>query len=395
MCRSSLAVALCALALPAFAAQGPPAALPPRDAAEAQRDALDALAAAVVARGAPGVSLAVALPDGRVLTAVAGYADFEAGRRMRPEDRLLTGSVGKTYVAAAAARLAARGELDLAQRVAAHLGEEAWFPRLPNAESMTVRHLLRHESGLERYELDPAFWQALVAEPARMWKPEEELARLAGRAPLFAAGEGFGYADSNYVALGLVLERVTAQPIDAHIAEVFLAPLGLRDTVPSDTRRIPGLTQGYCRALASLGVPERVLVDGEFVIHPGFEGCGGGYASTASDLARWARALWSGAAIPGEAELPLILDAVPAEALLGRGARYGLGVIVRPSALGPAHGHDGIMTGFQASCAWFPEHGLAAAALVNTDDARAVGRPLFQVVVEAARAARPAPEPPR
>jgi D-alanyl-D-alanine carboxypeptidase len=240
----------------------------------------------IVARGAPGVSVALVLPDGTEVTATAGFADVEAQRPMRATDRMLSGSIGKTYVAAAGLRLAVRGKLDLDARAASFFEGEAWFQRLPNAHDFTVRQLLRHQSGLERYEFMPAFWEALVADPDKVWRPEEQLAFIAGRKPLFPAGEGWAYSDSNYLVVGMILERITGERFYAHVREHLLAPAGLTDTVPSDTRRIPGLTQGYCRALAELGVPERVLVDGEFVIHPGFEWCGGGYASTPRDLAR-------------------------------------------------------------------------------------------------------------
>ena len=367
----------------------------PAELARARIEArLSGVLAGIVERGAPGVSVALVLPDGTEVTATAGYADREAKRSMQPGDRLLSGSIGKTYVAAAALRLAALGSLDLDIRAARFFEGDEWFERLPNARDFTVRQLLRHQSGLERYEFQPEFWEALVADPDKVWRPEEQLAYIADRAPLFAAGEGWAYSDSNYLVVGMILERVTGQRFHAHVREHLLAPAGLVDTVPSDTRRIPGLTQGYCRALAQLGVPERVLVDGEFVIHPGFEWCGGGYASTPRDLARWTRRLYSGAAFDGE-YLPAMLDSVPADATLGRGARYGLGVIVRDTPLGEARGHDGIMTGFLAATAWFPRHDIAVAVQLNTDEGRAVGKPMSMLLVDLVSLAleelRPAP----
>jgi D-alanyl-D-alanine carboxypeptidase len=347
----------------------------------------------IVARGAPGVTAALVLPDGTEVAICAGFADVEARRAMRPSDRLLSGSVGKTYVAAAALQLVARGELRLDAPLAAHFAGEAWFDALANAEDLTLRHLLRHQSGLARYEFEPRFWEALVAEPDRVWRPEEQLAFLAGRPALARAGEGFTYSDSNYLLVGLLLERITGRPIREHVAEHVLRPAGLLDTVPSDSRRIPGLTQGYCRALAGLGLPERMLVDGEFVIHPGFEGCGGGYASTPLDLARWTRRFASGGAFAAAVHAEF-LDGVPAAAELGRGARYGLGVILHDTALGEARGHEGIMTGFLAATAWFPAHDITVAVQVNTDDGRVFGRPLKVLVADLAARALDAARPP-
>lgn len=384
--RAPLALTLVLALLPAAEARQavlPKAASPAQDVQARIAARVRLVLDGIVARGAPGVSIALVLPDGSDVTATAGYADSEAKRPMQASDRLLSGSIGKTYVAAAALRLAALGALDLDTHAAQFFAGEAWFERLPNAKDFTVRQLLRHQSGLERYEFDPKFWEALVADPEKVWRPEEQLAYVADRAPLFPAGEGWAYSDSNYLVVGLILERVTGQRFNEHVREHLLVPAGLVDTVPSDTRRIPGLTQGYCRALAALGVPERVLVDGEFVIHPGFEWCGGGYASTPRDLARWTRRLFSGAAFAGE-YLPEMLVSVPADATLGRGARYGLGVIVRETSLGQALGHDGIMAGFLAATAWFPAHEIAVTVQLNTDEGRAVGKPMSALLVELA-----------
>lgn len=375
-----------AVALPASAAQGPlaPAARPDAAAREQRATRItvrcSTLLDEIVRRGAPGISVALRLADGVEVAVTAGFADVEAAQPMRPSDRMLSGSVGKTYVAAAALRLAALGRLDLDARAASFFREDTPLRRLANWDAITVRQLLRHQSGLPRYVFEPAFWEIVIAEPDKVWRPEDELAFVFDRPALFAAGEGWGYADTNYLVVGLILERVTGERFNEHARKALLVPAGLVDTVPSDSRRIEGLIQGTCRALAGVGVPERVLEDGVFVINPQFEGCGGGYASTPRDLARWARRLFSGAAFEGE-YLPAMLDSVPADAMLGRGARYGLGVIVHPTALGELRGHEGIMTGYLAGMGWFPAHDIAVAVQLNTDDQRPLGRSMVDLLV--------------
>ncbi|RDC74101.1 hypothetical protein DLJ49_05370 [Rhodovulum sp. 12E13] len=53
--------------------------------------------------GFPGATAALALPDGRLVTAATGFADVEAGREMTPGTRMLAASIGKTVVAATVA----------------------------------------------------------------------------------------------------------------------------------------------------------------------------------------------------------------------------------------------------------------------------------------------------
>lgn len=319
----------------------------------------------------PGGSAAVILPDGSELAFTVGLASVEDEQPMRPGDRLCSGSVGKTYVAAAALHLVAQGKLALTDTVASHLGEEPWFSRLPNAAQLTVRDLLRHTTGIPRYVFHPELWRRLRAEPDKVWKPEELLAFVFDAKPLFAPGEGWAYADTNYIVLGMILERVAGVPIHDYIGEHLLAPHGLRDTVPSDRRRIPGLIQGYVGVCKAFGLPDRVLEDGVFVINPQFEWCGGGYANTPLDLARWARILYSGHAFDGD-YLGAMLDTVPAS-MFGKGGSYGLGVIRRETEAGPSLGHDGVFPGYLSAMTWFPERRVAAALQVNRDGEREAG----------------------
>ncbi len=45
-------------------------------------------------------------------------------------------------------------------------------------------------------------------------------------------------------------------------------------------------------------------------------------------------------------------------------------------------GHDGTMPGYLGSMGWFPELKMSAAIQLNSDDARAPGRPLWSLLVE-------------
>jgi D-alanyl-D-alanine carboxypeptidase len=307
-------------------------------------------------RALPGVSAALVLADGTELAQAVGRAGDKA---LAPDDLMLSGSIGKTYVSALALLLERDGKLELDDRLAEYLGRRDWFARLPNGPELTLRHLLRHQSGLLHYVNERAFWTALMAEPDRVRKPEEQVAFVLDRAPAFAPGAGFRYSDTNYLLVGMALEAAAQRPFYSLVRERLLEPHGLRRTLPSDARSIPGLVQGTDELFRELGVPEHVLgPDGRFAVNPGFEWCGGGFASTALDLARWARILYGPG---GEAAL---LDAVPAPEL-GADVRYGLGVILRRTSLGELRGHDGVMLGYTSRMGWFPEHGVAVAVQTN------------------------------
>jgi D-alanyl-D-alanine carboxypeptidase len=289
----------------------------------------------------------------------------------------MAGSTGKTFFAALAVQLIESGRLDLDAPIAKYLGTKPWFTRLPNAKDITVRMLMTHTSGLVRYEMNPKFTADLRAQPDKAWTPDEEIAYLLDSAPPFAAGQGWDYSDTNYIVLGVIMEQITGTKVYDEVRRRFLEPLKLTRVVPTTSRRIPGLVPGYAGARDPLGLPDEVLHDGQFVVNPQFEWTGGGYATSARDLARWGHALYAGSAISATARKLMIDAAVPAR--LGPDSRYGLGVIVRPATpAGPAWGHSGFFPGYLTELIHLPERGVTLAIQVNTSDGRATGtrRPL-------------------
>lgn len=310
----------------------------------------------------PGAQLAVALADGTLLEIAHGLADRDARTPMTTDARMLAGSTGKTFFAALALQLAGEARIDLDAPLAKWLGGEPWWRDLPNGEAITLRHLMQHRSGLPRYEFAPAFARALRERPDHRFTPTEEIAFVFDAEPRFRPGEGFEYADTNYVLLGMALEQATGTDCYAAIERRFLRPLALGGTVPSVGRAIPGLTNGYAGEGNPFGGRDAMLDGGRLPFDVGFEGAGGGFATTAGDLARWAQALYCGPLL-GERELTAMLDARPAP--LGRDARYGLGAIVQPTRLGTAVGHRGFFPGWLSEMRCFRERGIAVAILVN------------------------------
>lgn len=319
---------------------------------------------------APAITAGIVLPDGRAIALVSGLADTATREPMRPDHRVLAGSVGKTWFAALALQLVAEGQLDLDAPVARYLGDAAWFARLPNAGAITVRMLMTHTSGLVRYEFDDRFIRDLLAAPDRRWLPEEQLAYLLDQPAPFPAGTGWEYSDTNYLVLGMILERITGRTAYAEIQRRFLDPLGLDGTIPSTSRDLPRLAQGYAGAGNPFGGRDAMLEAGRFLFNPQFEWAGGGFATTGGDLARWAARLYGGDLIPRPL-LDTALAGVPAR--LGRDTRYGLGVIVWPTPLGRAVGHSGFFPGYLTEMRYWPDRRFAVAVSLTTSNGQALG----------------------
>ena len=67
--------------------------------------------------------------------------------------------------------------------------------------------------------------------------------------------------------------------------------------------------------------------------------------------------------------------------MLGKGVRYGLGVIVLETPLGVAYGHSGFFPGYCAEAYWFPELRVALALQINSSDFANLGGPPREMLV--------------
>ena len=333
--------------------------------------------------GFPGMTAAVVLPGGKVITAATGYADIEAKAPMKPGDRMLAGSIGKTFFDAIFMRLAAEGKLDLDQKISFWLKDEPWFQRLPNANDITFKMLLNHTSGIPEHVESPEFVAALWKDPDRVWTPKELLAFSLDKPAKFPAGQGWSYADTNFILAAYIVEKITQRPLYDQIHDEILKPLRLDHTNPSTNRKLRGLVMGYSMPNSPFHFEGRTLVDGKLRFNPQMEWAGGGFISNSSDLARWAELLYTGRAFDKKM-LPIMETAVPAKT--GKGDEYGLGVQVRHTQYGITYGHGGWFPGYLSEMEYFPERNTSIAVQMNSDNFALVKMPTHRYVLAIADA---------
>lgn len=319
-------------------------------------------------RDFPGLSMAIIFPDGKAITATKGYANIAKQKPMKPDHRLLAGSIGKTVVAATALKLVEQQKLKLDEPISTYLGDKVWFDSLPNAREITVRMLMNHTSGVPEHVQHPTFLQHTQQYPDKIWTPLE-LVRYIFGAALFKAGEGWSYADTNYIILGMIMEEITGRKYYDLARELILKPSGIKQVIPSDKPKIAKMAVGYSQENSPFGWSGAMMERGKFVLNPQLEWTGGGYATTPEDLARWAKYLYKGNAI-GEAMLAEMYQAIPNA--LGPSA-YGLGIIISETPQGKTYGHSGWFPGYVSEVRYYPDHGFVIAIQFNTDDMRKVG----------------------
>jgi len=186
----------------------------------------------------PSVSLAV-IKDGRIAYVHAyGNARLEPLAPARADMRYCIGSVSKQFLAMAILLLVQDGKLKLDDPVAKYL------PNLTRAKDITIRQLLSHTSGYQDYyPLDyvAPFMTVPVA-------PDQILERFA-RIPLdFEPGTQWQYSNTNFVAAGRILEKVTGEPLMTFLEKRIFQPLGIKSAIDLDEHPLEDSdAKGYTR----------------------------------------------------------------------------------------------------------------------------------------------------
>jgi len=332
--------------------------------------------------GFPGATLAFVLKDGTKLQFAAGFSNLENSTEMAPSDRMFTGSTGKTFVAAVMLQLYDEGRFEFDEKISDYFGEEPWFSRLPNYDDITIRMLMNHTGGLPRYVLKEEFWDDVIASPDRVWQPVELLSYIFDQAPVHEAGGGWAYSDTDYIVLGMIIEKLCGNTFYDELRTRILEPHGLKHTSPSDKRILDGLITGYSGENSPFKLPSVVIEDGKYVINPQFEWTGGGLVTTSGDLASWSKLLYEGN-IFSEESLGEMLQPVSTKSGQPDSAGYGLGVQIFKAEHGLVYGHSGTFPGYLTQMEYIPEIKCAAAIQVNADGfSRKLNRSLHALIVE-------------
>ncbi|TAK00207.1 MAG: class A beta-lactamase-related serine hydrolase [Chloroflexota bacterium] len=325
-----------------------------------------ALDAGQVALAAPGIQASVVFPDGRVWTGVSGVADLATGRALGLDTPFAIASISKTFVAAEVLLLVSEGRLSLDDAPARLLPKTRVAGRAIDP-GITIRMLLDHTSGLGDYLISAKLDAAVRADPLAVWTPDQALAYA--RRPVAAPGQGYHYANTNYVLLGLIVEGVTGRTLAQELRARFFEPLGLASaSYQGFEPPAAELPTAYRYGSIRLDARPQDVTDGT-AIRPFTSiitatGAAGSLAMSAADLARWGRALYGGEILPPEL-LGLMLADAGITRTLDPAYPYGLGVQAFMIDGRVTYGHSGRLVGARSILRWFPVEGVGIAIVTN------------------------------
>lgn len=154
----------------------------------------------------------------------SGNSSVEGGRPISIQDHMRIGSVSKLFIGTLILRLVDDGDLSLDEPVAKYVAG------VPGGEDITLRHLGNHTSGLQGAIYSQDFQKAIVAQPERIWKPEEILAYAYRLPSKFDPGKGWNYANTNTLLLALVAEKASGMKLGEALKKHVFDPLELQNS---------------------------------------------------------------------------------------------------------------------------------------------------------------------
>ncbi len=115
-----------------------------------------------------------------------------------------------------------------------------YFPDLPDANRITLRELAQMTSGYADYVYQPEVTNGVYLNPFRQWTPQELIHIGVSKPMEFTPGANWGYSHTNYVILGLVLQKIAGMPLAEALQRSVLGPMGLKQTTQFTTPVVPG-----------------------------------------------------------------------------------------------------------------------------------------------------------
>jgi D-alanyl-D-alanine carboxypeptidase len=297
----------------------------------------------------PSAAVGVRIPGLRDYAFVTGYANLSTREPRRFSQPFRIASVTKAFTAAAVLQLVERKLLRITDALA------RWYPRFPNAASITVDDLLRMRSGIAAPSDDEVL-AAVYDDPLRKAPTLAQLmAQSVALRRNFRAPNTEGvYTDLNYFILGGIMKNVSGRAAGSLITTGIVRRLGLSETTYPTGVDVPGGLHGYGWNARTKRFEDKTK------FNPPLAGTAGAMISSVGDLQTYIRVLCRGGLFGPATQAAMLRG----QTLAGSGTRYGEGVISNPGICG----HSGTINGFNTDVYYFEKLDAAVVVSVNRLD---------------------------
>jgi D-alanyl-D-alanine carboxypeptidase len=329
------------------------ASLVPASAAEefpaADRQALTAIIEkGMIDQRQPGLIVGIWAPGQGALVQAFGKGDLKTGAAMALDDHMRIASVTKTFTATAILQLVDQGKLALDDKLS------QFIDGIPNGDRIAIRNMLDMTSGIFDFTIDQSFMDKVNADPLMSFSPDDVIEILRRNEADFAPGEKVIYCDTNFILLGVILEKVAKAPAIPYIMEHVVAPAMLTQTnVPNSPDMPEPYAHGYYAGEDAKGPLEDFTRS-----NPELPWTAGAMVSTLADLKIWAKALATGTLLSRKMQAERL--AFHQFTNMTR-ASYGLGVMNFSGFIG----HYGMIFGYTTAMFYLPEADATIIVLGN------------------------------
>ncbi len=317
----------------------------------ASRAAIDSIFVPMSHSGEPGCAVGVYRNGAVVFTRGYGFANLTHDVPITPTTRFTVGSVSKQFTAASIALLARAGRLSLDDDVRKYIPEMTAYPT-----TVRVRHLVHHTSGLRD------FWELVGLSGLRFddgYTNDDMLAMAARQRGLnFAPGAEYRYSNTGYLAMAVIVQRITGQTLREFADSAMFRPLGMRETVFLNDHN--EIIHDRATAYSPRDGGWSVNVWNNDIIGQG------GLVTTISDLQKWDENFYSGA-VGGREFLDLMHTTEPLTGGAANSYAFGLQLATYRSA--KVVEHTGSSGGYRAALVRFPDAHTSFAMLCNRSTA--------------------------
>jgi D-alanyl-D-alanine carboxypeptidase len=314
--------------------------------------------------GGKGVSAAVLIPGEPMWTGVSGYSHGTT-----PVTRAMTFSVGSTtkwFTASTILKLQEEGKLSIDDSL------HAWLPSLPNIDStITIRQLLNHTSGIFNITRHPDIWSEILGHSERNWEIEE-MVRAYTLAPSFPKGTDWGYSNTGYLLLRMIIREASGSQIASEYRNRFFQPLSFPYAHLAVDENPRGAVAHGWFDLSGNGRYDDLT---QIPMTAFYTGVGGGVFATAEEMALWAKAFFIDQNVVSEPSFDAMMEfhsPCDDEPMV---AGYGLGIVrFEPSLFNglDVWGHSGDAPGYAAASLYLPQFNVCIGYLTNTEEGEAM-----------------------
>lgn len=286
-------------------------------------------------------SFAFAENDRPTFVKVIGFADIEKKQKANVNTQYRIGSISKTFTAVLVMKAVEENRISLEQKLS------EFYPEIPNADKITIKNLLQHRTGIHNLTDEAEFAQYYT-------KPQtgDDLVNTIKKYKSdFEPGSKHEYSNSNFILLGLILEKVYKKSYAELIKDKIAKPLKLTltgvggkiDTSKDQAKSYQYFNENYLVAPeTNMSVPIGA----------------GNIVSTSRELLQFILGLENGKIIKKESvdTMKNFVDG------------YGYGLIQFPFEKYSGFGHNGAIDGFRSELVYFPELKTAVSFITNQEN---------------------------